>query len=104
MPIVQITAGHPVRYSTNNGFTMTEFDHGELYDVPVHVARGMLERNWARLVTLEELQRPQEIPPEQPTPTPPVTEPSTPAPRREPDEENGDDDDDKPLVAKKKRR
>src|SRR5262249_55190058 len=49
MPIVQITAGHSVKYSTTNGLRMTEFDDGEFYEVPAHVANGMVARGWARL-------------------------------------------------------
>jgi len=55
MQLVQITAGHAVRYSMNNGLTLSEFDDGVLYEVPDHVARGMLARNWARIVDRNEL-------------------------------------------------
>jgi len=48
-PVIQITAGHAVRYSTNNGVTMTQYEDQEWYEVPVHVARGMKDRGWARL-------------------------------------------------------
>lgn len=48
-PVIEIIAGHPVRYSLNNGIAMSEFDDGELYDVPPHAANGMMARGWAKL-------------------------------------------------------
>jgi len=65
MQLVQIIAGHAVRYSTNNGLTLSEFDDGVLYEVPDHVARGMLARNWARIVDRNELREDQivDLPP-----------------------------------------
>jgi len=47
MPVVQIT-GQGVKYSKNN-YLLSEFDDNELYEVPPHVARGMVERGWAKL-------------------------------------------------------
>ena len=46
--IIEITAGHPVKYSMNN-IVMSEFDDRELYEVPDHVARGMVAHGWAKL-------------------------------------------------------
>jgi len=46
--VIEITAGHPVKYSMNN-IVMSEFDDHELYEVPPHVARGMEARGWAKL-------------------------------------------------------
>jgi len=35
------------RYSTDNGITLTEYASGEFYEVPDHVAAGMIARGWA---------------------------------------------------------
>lgn len=86
-PIVQIIAGESVLYSLNNGITMLEFDDGEFYDVPDHVAKGMIARNWAKLATSPGGDPEHQPPP--PAPPPPVQEPPKPG-----DEENGDGDDD----------
>jgi len=48
MTVVQIIAGHTVPYSRNN-YMLSGFEDGEYYDVPPHVARGMVARGWARL-------------------------------------------------------
>jgi len=48
-PVIQITAGHAVRYSNDNGVTMTEYEDQEWYEVRPHVARGMVARGWAKL-------------------------------------------------------
>lgn len=47
MPIVQIT-GQGVAYCKNN-FLMSEFVDQEFYEVPPHVAAGMVRRGWAKL-------------------------------------------------------
>jgi hypothetical protein len=54
-PVVLITAGRAVRYSTNNGIVMSEYDDGELYQVPQWIADGMVKRGWAKLATAETL-------------------------------------------------
>ena len=42
-PIVAIVADEPVRYSMDNGVTLSEFEPGEFYNVPgMNVARGMI--------------------------------------------------------------
>ena len=51
MPVIQIIAGHSVPYSKNN-YLLSEFEDQELYEVPPHVARGMVERGWAKLSTI----------------------------------------------------
>jgi len=45
--VVQITAKE-VKYSLNN-FLLSEFEENELYEVPSHVADGMVKRGWAKL-------------------------------------------------------
>lgn len=52
--IVQIVFDRPVRYSTD-GFTMSQYEPGEYYEVPDHVARGMYERSWARIMSKQDL-------------------------------------------------
>jgi len=47
-PVIEITAGHMVKYSMNN-IVSSEFDDRELYEVPDHVARGMVAHGWAKL-------------------------------------------------------
>lgn len=53
--IVQIVAPEPVRYSLNNGITLSEFAPREHYQVPDYAAAGMIKRGWARAVTQSEL-------------------------------------------------
>jgi len=56
MPVVLITAPWPVHYSLSNGvLPPMQYESGELYQVPAYVARGMLCRNWARVVDKEEI-------------------------------------------------
>jgi len=47
-PVIEITAGHVVEYSMNN-IVLSEFEPHELYEVPDHVARGMVAHGWAKL-------------------------------------------------------
>jgi hypothetical protein len=67
-PVVRIIAGHSVQYSLNNGVTISEFDDGELYKVPDHVADGMIARGWAKIASNGEPQQPGK--PDQPPPPP----------------------------------
>jgi hypothetical protein len=69
MPVVQIIAGHSVLYSSNNGFTMTEYDDQEFYEVPPHVASGMMVRGWARVIVPP--YAPAQSPPPEAAPEPP---------------------------------
>src|SRR5262245_26049907 len=55
MKIVQITSAKPVRYSTD-GRNVQEFAPGQLYEVPDHVADGMVRRNWAKLMSAKDLE------------------------------------------------
>jgi hypothetical protein len=88
-PVIKITAGESVRYSKNNGITMSEFDDNEFYEVPQHVARGMLARGWAKLVNLGGPGgQPGEEPP--PAPKPPAEEPQPSGEPPEKEHENGD--------------
>lgn len=73
MPVVRIIAGHPVLYSLNNGFAMSQFEDGEYYDVPVNVLAGMLERGWAELAHHPPGSEPD--PPRQSEPLPPPPQP-----------------------------
>lgn len=57
--IVQIVFDRPVRYSTD-GFSMSQYEPGEFYEVPDHVARGMYDRRWARIVSKQDLAKMQE--------------------------------------------
>ena len=66
--VVQITAGHPVRFSKDNGCTMTLYEDREWYEVPAHVARGMVARGWAKLQS-----PPAEAQPRQPSEPEPET-------------------------------
>lgn len=54
--VVQITHPEPVRYSRDNGITLTQYEPQELYDVPEYVAKGLIGRGWARAVTGAELE------------------------------------------------
>lgn len=117
MTVVRIIAGFPVLYSYDNGHTMTEHDDGEYYDVPPHVADGMLARGWAQLVQPPPDGQPHQPhqPHEAPPPRPPVREPerrmpqpddddeAEQAPRREPDDDDERREPDE-LRADRKRR
>ena len=61
--IVQVTADNPVRYSLDNGITMTEFMPNEHYSVPDYAGRAMIARGWARPA------QPHEAPPAEPEPS-----------------------------------
>lgn len=93
-PVIQIIAGHAVRYTKNNTKEQ-EYDDGEFYEVPDHVAKGMVKRQWAKVVTEApgEHEHPGEEHPHpgKEPPPPPVKEPEKPA--DEPKPEPGDDDD-----------
>lgn len=71
MPVVKIIAPEPVRFSSD-GFTPVVYDPGEFYDVPPHVARGMMDpaRNWARFATQDDV-----IPASLPTASPETARP-----------------------------
>lgn len=92
--VVQIIAGKSVPYSTNN-INVLEFDDGQFYEVPDHVADGMISRKWARLATDEDIAKiadggtPGQGDDPNPKP-PPVQEPGKEPPKPQPDE--GDDD------------
>jgi len=62
MPVIQIIASEPVRYSLNN-ITPIEFAPGEFYLVPEHAAHGMIRRGWAREATPDEAPGAGEPPP-----------------------------------------
>jgi hypothetical protein len=49
MKLVKIIAASSVRYSSDNGLTLTEYEAGGVYEVADHVARGMARRGQARL-------------------------------------------------------
>lgn len=54
-PVVRIIADQPVRYSLNNGYSMTQYEPGVTYQVPPFVAYGMVARGWAELIPPAEL-------------------------------------------------
>lgn len=94
--VVQIIAGKSVPYSLNN-IDVLEFDDGEFYQVPDHVANGMIARNWARLATSDDVAKAASggqpghgDDPTKPKP-PPVQEPSKPQPDDDDDDDNGND-------------
>jgi hypothetical protein len=70
MPVVQITSETPVRYSLDNGIRLSEFNPGELYAVPDYAAKGMIERNWAKIATPEQIEK-SAAPEPEPQPQPP---------------------------------
>jgi len=96
MPIVRMLQG-PVRYSSTNGINTTEYDKDKFYEVPPHVASGMVARGWAEVVEASQLAAsdgparaaPQQVPQPAPTksPTPP---PTPPTPKR--DDDNGEEE------------
>ena len=88
-PVIQIIADEAVHYSTNNGITMLEYDPGELYEVPDHVAKGMIARNWAKLATGGEPRGPE--PAKEAPPPPPVQEPASEPPPVKPDDQPKED-------------
>jgi hypothetical protein len=94
-PVVLITAGKTIRYSRDNGVTMLEYEHNELYEVPDYVARGMYKRGWAKPAKLgggNGDQQPHDPGRETPPP-PPVQEPEPEQPQGEPSKEpNGGDE------------
>ena len=111
-PIIQIIAGQTVRYSRTNGINTSEFEDGGIYEVPDHVARGMIERHWAKLANPNGGQphdpEPPKPPPPQPAPgqEPERREPERDPARHEPEPEPNDDDGEeaRALRAKTKRR
>ena len=94
-PVVQITAGHAVELSPNNGIDIMQYEPGEFYSVPEHVARSMIRRGWAKLSPGGE--SPPEPKPEEPKPAPP------PPPIREPDDDDDEDEDAKRHSRRAKR-
>lgn len=48
--IIRIIASSPVHYALD-GVNLLEFTPSEFYEVPQRVAAGMIERNWARIIT-----------------------------------------------------
>jgi len=48
-PVIQIVAGHAVRYTLSNGVLFSEFEDREFYEVPDYAAHGMIKRRWAVL-------------------------------------------------------
>lgn len=94
-PVVRITAGHSVQYSLNNGVTISEFEDGETYRVPDHVASGMVARGWAEIDDSEPQQpgKPDQTPPPPPPhpgkpDQPPVKDPDRRRTGDEPDEDD----------------
>jgi len=61
-PVIQIIAGHSVRFSMNNGISTSEFDDAEFYQVPPHVASGMVARGWAKIVSPHLADQPRQPP------------------------------------------
>lgn len=57
MPRVKIISTQPQRYNTQGFGLPVEYQPGEFYEVPDHVARGLMDpsRNWARLAKDEEI-------------------------------------------------
>lgn len=84
--IVKFIAPRPERYYRDN-FNPVEYTPGELYQVPWYVARGMLERGWAEVVSKDEADQMVGQAPKPPQPEPdPRPEPRpAPPPVREPD-------------------
>lgn len=58
--VVQIIAPDSVLYSLDRGFTLTEFEAGELYAVPDFVAEGMIKRGWAKIAEAPPVEGPEE--------------------------------------------
>ena len=96
--VVQITAGKTVPYSLNH-IDVLEFDDGEFYQVPDHVADGMISRKWARLATDADIAKvadggqPGQGDDPNPKP-PPVQEPGKEPPKPQPDDDEDDNGDD----------
>jgi hypothetical protein len=55
--LVRIIDPQPVRYSLDNGITVTEYAPGGIFDVPEFAALNMVKRGWAREVRAEDLDR-----------------------------------------------
>lgn len=117
--VVKITAAQPFHACPDN-FTMTEYKPGEFYEVPAHIAEGMVARQVAvplgsdpatvAQIPLSQaagqpgepgVQEPQKPPP---VPRDPSQEPAKPQhePSKPEDEEPEDDDDDENGEAAKK--
>jgi len=62
--VIQIT-GKEVKYSLNN-YVLSEFEDQQLYEVPPHAARGMVERGWAKLASPDSPPRTTATQPRQP--------------------------------------
>jgi hypothetical protein len=97
--VVQIIAGKSVPYSLNH-IDVLEFDDGEFYQVPDHVADGMIARSWARLATNDDVAKAangggQPGHGDDPNPKPPpVQEPGKEPPKPQPDDDDDDGDGD----------
>jgi hypothetical protein len=57
--LVRIIAKDPVRYSLDNGITVTEYEPGEVYTVPEFAGVNMIRRAWAVPVKAEDLDKPE---------------------------------------------
>jgi len=53
--LVRIIADKPVRYSLDNGISVTEYSPGEVYAVPDFAGAAMIKRGLAKLVKAEDL-------------------------------------------------
>lgn len=73
MPIIKMISDKPERYNIQGFGLPAQFEPGEFYNVPEHVAKGMMDptRNWARLATRDDV-IPAELPQADDLPQTPV--------------------------------
>jgi hypothetical protein len=55
--LLRITSDKAVRYSLDNGVTQTEYEPGEVYQVPDWAGASMIKRGWAKQLTAEDFDR-----------------------------------------------
>jgi len=58
--LVRIVTDAPVRYSLDNGISVTEYSPGEVYAVPDFAGANMIKRGWAKQVKPEDLDKPKD--------------------------------------------
>src|SRR5262245_35820844 len=56
MVVIQIIAKEPVRFSLDNGVTLSEFTPKQVYEVPDYAANSMIKRKWAKHVTAADIE------------------------------------------------
>jgi hypothetical protein len=48
--VVRITAAEPFTWSLDNGLSRQSYQPGEMYELPLFAAQGMIARGWAVII------------------------------------------------------